>query len=174
MIKTKIFLILFSCLLLAGVVLAPPVMASGLTTSSDTGNNQVQATNSGDARYLTTNLSDSLSETPANETLFKLPKGFARNLGTLITSVTSLLVAAVILLVFAQLVMGGFYWITSGGDKGKTDEARNRIVAAIIGLLLIAASYAILVILLKFLGFQSVSDAFNQITPLSTGSSVLQ
>ncbi|MCB9801833.1 MAG: hypothetical protein H6774_01970 [Pseudomonadales bacterium] len=56
------------------------------------------------------------------------------------------------LLVFVYLIWGGIEWITSGGDKGKTESARNKITAAIIGLIILAASYALLRIALEFIG----------------------
>ena len=65
------------------------------------------------------------------------PEGVAiTNIGTLIKGVVqgALLVSA--LLVFMYLIWGGIQWITSGGDKGKTQEARDRITAALVGLAL--------------------------------------
>ena len=149
---------------------ASPALASGLKTSTDSTSGQVETTTQDEATFLTTNIANQ----GVDETLFTLPVGFARNLGIWITGVASLLIAIIVLLVFFQLIMGGFSWITSGGDKGKTDEARNRLVAAIIGLLIIAASYAVLVVLLRFIGFESVSDAFNNIRPISSNPSVLR
>ena len=49
--------------------------------------------------------------------------------------VTVLLVFAVILsLIF--LLIGAIRWITSGGDKGKLDEARKGVLASIVGLVI--------------------------------------
>jgi len=145
-------------------------MASGLNTGTDSASGQIQATTQDGATYLTTDITNQ----GAQETFFTLPVGFAKNLGIWITSVASLLIAIIVLMVFFQLIMGGFSWITSGGDKGKTDEARNRLVAAIVGMLIIAASYAVLIVLLRFLGFESVSDAFNNIRPINSDLTVLR
>ena len=55
-------------------------------------------------------------------------------------------------------------WITSGGDKGKTESARNKITAAIIGLIVLASSWAVLMLILGFLGtdlnqlFESINN----------------
>ena len=66
--------------------------------------------------------------------------------------VTILLIIAVILALFF-LIWGGIRWITSGGDKGKVDAARQTITAAIVGLILAFLAYAILnIILLIFTG----------------------
>ncbi len=42
---------------------------------------------------------------------------------------------------FFYLIFGAISWITSGGDKGKVEAARNKITAAVIGLLILAATW---------------------------------
>ena len=44
---------------------------------------------------------------------------------------------------FFWLVLGGIKWIMSGGDKTKTEEARNQITAALIGLVIVFSAWAI-------------------------------
>ncbi|MBI5614570.1 hypothetical protein HY947_06605 [Candidatus Gottesmanbacteria bacterium] len=51
-----------------------------------------------------------------------------------------------------QFIIGGFYWITSGGDKNKLHEARERITNAAIGLLIVVAGWAILSLASLFTG----------------------
>lgn len=80
-------------------------------------------------------------------------EGFATSFGGLINGVLSFVMVFAALLVFMYLIWGGIEWITSGGDKGKTESARNKITAAVIGLIVVAASYAILTLALNFLGF---------------------
>lgn len=53
----------------------------------------------------------------------------------------ALIVAAVVF--FFMLVIGGIKWILSGGDKGKTEEARNQITAALVGLVIVFSAWAI-------------------------------
>lgn len=48
------------------------------------------------------------------------------------------------------LIYGGFRWLTSGGDKQAVGAARDHIVAAIIGLVIIFLSYFILQIVVGF------------------------
>jgi len=75
-------------------------------------------------------------------------------------SIIAKLLAAIIRLFFiagsvAVLVfflIGGLAWITSEGDKGKLEIARNRLTFAGVGIVIIAATYAILQILGSFLG----------------------
>jgi hypothetical membrane protein len=93
----------------------------------------------------------------------EVPEGFASNFGTIISSLLNLVMIIAAILVFLYLIMGGIEWITSGGDKGKTESARNKITAAIIGLIILAASYAILQLALSLLGFEGgLGDVFNE------------
>lgn len=98
------------------------------------------------------------------------PRGFATNFGGLINGVLSFVLVIGALLVFFYLILGGIEWITSGGDKGKTEAARNKITAAIIGLIILAASYAILQLALSFLGFSGLNDVFNSTGTIQGGA----
>lgn len=68
------------------------------------------------------------------------------------------------LLVFAYLILGGIQWITSGGDKGKTEAARNKITAALVGLAIVASSYALMQVVAYFFGI----NVFDLGTTLDT------
>lgn len=78
--------------------------------------------------------------------------GFFKNPQDLVNSILKVIMVIGVILVFAYLVLGGIEYITSGGEKGKTEAARNKITAAVIGLIILASSYAILTIVLQFLG----------------------
>lgn len=54
----------------------------------------------------------------------------------------SLVIAAIIF--FFVLVIGGIRWILSGGDKQATETARGQITAALVGLVIVFAAWAIL------------------------------
>lgn len=64
-------------------------------------------------------------------------------------------VAAAIWFIF-QFLTGGFFWITSGGDKTKLHEARERITNAFIGLLIVVAGWSILALAGQFFGYDIV------------------
>ncbi len=53
---------------------------------------------------------------------------------------------------FVYLVMGGVQWLTSGGDKSKIESSQKMISAALIGLTIVASSYAVYMIVLEFFG----------------------
>jgi hypothetical protein len=61
-----------------------------------------------------------------------------------------LVTASVISFIF--LLVGGANWVTSGGDRGKVEEARRQITAALIGLVIILTAWAILQIMATFIG----------------------
>lgn len=63
--------------------------------------------------------------------------------------VSTLFIIAIVVALF-YLIWGGFKWLTSGGDKGGVQQAREHIIAAIIGLVIIFLSYFILNIVLQF------------------------
>ncbi|HAV15523.1 MAG TPA: hypothetical protein DCX25_04295 [Candidatus Pacebacteria bacterium] len=79
------------------------------------------------------------------------------DLGLLFSRVLGIALIVAAILVFAYLVLGGIEWITSGGDKGKTEAARGKITAALVGLAIVAASYALMQVVAFLFGI----DIFN-------------
>lgn len=73
-------------------------------------------------------------------------------IANLISNVVSAAFTIGALMFFVFLVMGGIEWITAGGDKAKVENAQKRISNALIGLVIIAASWAIYTLVLDFLG----------------------
>ena len=85
----------------------------------------------------------------------------ASQLGPLISRLIGdfIIIAAILVLIY--LVWGGIQWITSGGEKGAITAAKSRISAALIGLLIVLASWAIFV-LIKYMFGISLSEPSNQ------------
>jgi hypothetical protein len=79
------------------------------------------------------------------------------SVGKLISGLINALLVIAALLAFIYLVLGGLQWITSGGDKAGMEGARNKITHAIVGLIVVAAAYAIMVLVGNFLGI-SITD----------------
>ena len=61
-------------------------------------------------------------------------------------------VIAAIVLIF-MILWGAFDWITSGGEKEKVEAARNKIIHAIIGIIIFAVAFAVIQALGTFTGF---------------------
>lgn len=89
--------------------------------------------------------------------------GYATDFGNMFSSILNVVMLIAAVLVFAFLIFGGIQWITAGGDKTKAEEARNRITSAIIGLVIVAASYALINLIVNFLGFGSFNDVFKNV-----------
>ncbi len=96
------------------------------------------------------------------------PPGYVPDLGSLVTSLISAVMGISVLLVFAYLVWGAIEWISAGGDSGKVEKARNKMMQAVIGLLALAASYAILQLALKLLGLGSLNNSIKLIKPIGS------
>lgn len=93
--------------------------------------------------------------------------GFATTFGGLMNGIISFVMVIAAVLVFFYLIWGGIEWITSGGDKGKTESARSKITSAVIGLIVIASSYAVLTLALNFLGFSDLNAVFDNTKDIS-------
>jgi uncharacterized membrane protein len=63
-----------------------------------------------------------------------------------------LVVAALVAFVF--LIIGGIRWVTSGGDKEKTARAQQTLTAALVGLVIVFASWAIIKLIETFFGIE--------------------
>ncbi len=55
-------------------------------------------------------------------------------------------------LVLIMLIVGAYEWIASGGDKEAVAKARNRIINALIGLLVLAIAFALVRLVGQFTG----------------------
>ena len=73
-------------------------------------------------------------------------------IGPFISNLVGLGIIVAGLAVLIYLIWGGTEWITSGGDKTKTENARNRITAALVGLAIVVISWALWKIVLYFFG----------------------
>jgi len=68
------------------------------------------------------------------------------------------------ILVLLYFLWGSIDWITSGGDSGKVTSARNKIVQAVIGMILLAFSFVI-VGFISQLAFGGELDLLNLTFP---------
>lgn len=74
------------------------------------------------------------------------------DLGSFVSKSFSAVILVAGLATFGYLIMGGITWITAGGDKGKLEEARNKITNGIIGLAIVASAWAVYLLLDYFFG----------------------
>ena len=106
----------------------------------------------------------------ATEPFNLLPSGQWANLGTVtFTSIVSALIVFILivaaLVFFFMLVIGGIRYITSGGDKAATEAARGQITAALIGLVIVFAAWAIITLVNTFFGINLFELNIRQAMP---------
>ena len=93
---------------------------------------------------------------PINEVVgtIALPTGIMTDIGKTgdyITVIIRFFIIIAGLFSLSQFLIGGFTYITSGGDKAKIQEAGQKITMSIIGLVVIAASFVIIAIVSQLL-----------------------
>lgn len=73
------------------------------------------------------------------------PSGYTMvsDTGTYSRGVVDLAFVLAFMMAFFYLLFGAISWIISGGDSGKLETARNRMVQAIVGLLVLGSTWAI-------------------------------
>ncbi len=81
------------------------------------------------------------------------------NIGSLISAAVGVLLILSALLAFFYLILGGIQWITSGGDKAAMEAARNKITHAIVGLIVVGAAWAIMMLVQNFLGVSIIGGS---------------
>lgn len=69
------------------------------------------------------------------------------------------------LAVVMYMVMGGLTWIMAGGDKGKVEQAKERITQGLLGLAVLFSVAAISTFFGKALGIDLLAPDFSRITP---------
>jgi hypothetical protein len=92
------------------------------------------------------------------------------NFAGFVGSLIQLIFVLAVIVALLYLVYGGFRWLVSGGDKTQVSAAREHIVAAIIGLVIIFLSYFILNLILTFFGIGSLSTLTIPSIPTATGN----
>jgi hypothetical protein len=95
------------------------------------------------------------------------------NLEFFISNLIGFLTALGSIFFVIYFVLGAFQWITSGGDKGKLESARNRMMYGVLGMILIIASYSLLGLLSGLIGVDFLNPAEqirNIVAPISGGS----
>lgn len=81
------------------------------------------------------------------------------DVGQLISALVGTLMIIAALLAFFYLILGGIQWITAGGDKAGMEAARNKITHAIVGLIIVGAAWAIMLLVQNFLGVTIIGNS---------------
>lgn len=73
-------------------------------------------------------------------------------LGSIIGSLVGVFLILSFMAALLYMLLGGFDWITSGGDKAKLQSARDKITNSLVGLIVVGASWAVMMIVSNFIG----------------------
>lgn len=92
---------------------------------------------------------------------FTFPGLNTPDLGTILKNIILILFAGAAILAFIFIVIGGIQWIAAGGDKAAAQAARDRITAAVIGLVIVIAAFAITLIVTSALGINIFQGTIN-------------
>ncbi len=90
---------------------------------------------------------------------FPRPEEFRiSSVGEFVGAVGGLLFIGGLLVFMILLLLGGVVWMTSGGDKAKVQEGRERIMRALIGLSILSLAAAVIILLQAFLGIKIIGS----------------
>jgi hypothetical protein len=94
----------------------------------------------------------------------------AITLATIISSILGFLTIVGGLWFTVNFILAAVSWISAGGDKGKTQQAKDKITNAVIGLAIVVGAYAIAGLVGSILGldFLNLSGAIKIISPNKT------
>ena len=88
-----------------------------------------------------------------------LPSPDFLNIGGIVANLITIAFFAAALFFLVQVAIGGISWINAGGDEKAMQGARGRITNAVIGLVIVAAAFAITIIVTTALGINIFSGA---------------
>jgi hypothetical protein len=83
------------------------------------------------------------------------------SLGTILSRILIIIFFFAAVLAFLFIVLGGLQWIMAGGDKIAAGNARDRITSAVIGLIIVIAAFAIVVVITSALGVNIFSGTIT-------------
>lgn len=78
------------------------------------------------------------------------------DISLMITNAIKIIFVVALLLVLIMLIIGAVQWIVSGGDKEAVGKARGRIIAALVGLVILALAFLIASVAGTILGIGSI------------------
>ena len=79
-----------------------------------------------------------------------------QGLRCLIANILSIAITGIGFAGFIMLIVGGFRYLTSGGNSKGTETAKNTITFAVIGLVVALSSFVILNLIAEFTGVKTI------------------
>jgi amino acid transporter len=87
------------------------------------------------------------------------------NIGITIRNIVVFIIVIAVIIALIYLLYGGIKWVTSGGDKTQVEAARNHIVAAITGLVIVFLAIFIVTVVMSLFGLTSTNLNLPKISP---------
>ncbi|MBI4137362.1 hypothetical protein HY469_04835 [Candidatus Roizmanbacteria bacterium] len=75
------------------------------------------------------------------------PTGAIGSINSLISGGVTLILIVAGLVAFVYLLLGGIKWITSGGDSAQVEAARNQVIHAMIGIIVVLAAWGLIMLI---------------------------
>lgn len=88
-----------------------------------------------------------------------------KNIGQTIGNIMIAIVVIAVVIALLYLLYGGVKWITSRGEKEQVEAARNHIIAAIVGLIVIFLALFIVTLVLGAFGLTLTNLSIPKILP---------
>lgn len=127
-----------------GLLAAPLAVVGTASAQKPTESPQIQNPLCGGVNSLNINASEDCEDAT---------EGSSESLNTLITNVVNIFSVIVGIIAVIMIIVGGFKYITSGGDSGNVTGAKNTILYAIVGLVIVAlAQFIVRFVLAKATG----------------------
>lgn len=86
-------------------------------------------------------------------------EGALNNLELFISNVVGVLTVFAAIFFIIYFLIAALTWVTSGGDSGKLQNARDRMLHGVLGLVIVVASYGIIGLVGSIIGFDLLSPA---------------
>ncbi len=97
-----------------------------------------------------------MSATPVLAQTFDFGVSYGGQLGfgtrefrSAIMSIVNILMGFLGIVALIVMLLGGFFWMTAGGNEDRIAQGRGYIVAGLIGLVIIFASYALIIFVIN-------------------------
>lgn len=71
------------------------------------------------------------------------------DLKTTVINILNLALGLLALVAVVMIIIGGFTWLTAGGNEEKVDKAKKIISAAVIGLIIVLLAWAVVIFVAK-------------------------
>jgi len=79
------------------------------------------------------------------------------NIVKLLSSIIGVITVLGAIFFIVYLFLAAFDWLSAGGDSGKVEKARNRIMQGVIGLIVMVMAYSILGIISRIIGIDLIN-----------------